>query len=69
MVLESTCKKSRTPAVGLGVSSRHCHWESPNKPSQAEAGLNHALITPWSDNTLRDRAGLGPAPWGSRAGA
>lgn len=69
MVLESTCKKSRTPAVGLGVSSQHCHWESPNKPVQAEAGLNHALITPQSDNALRDRAGLGLAPQGSEASA
>ena len=69
MVLESTCKKSRTPAVGLGVSSWHRRWESPNKPLQAEAGLNHALITPWSDNALRDRAGLGPVLWGSRANA
>lgn len=69
MVLESTCKKSHTPAVGLGVFSRHRRWESPNKPPQAEAGLNHALITPQSDNALRDTAGLGLAPWGSGAGA
>lgn len=66
MVLESTCKKSHTPAVGLGVSSQHCHWENPNKPVQAVAGLNHALITPQRDNTL-SRAGL--APRGSGASA
>lgn len=59
--------KEATPQ--LGVSSQHCHWESPNKPSQAEAGLNHALIAPWSDNALGDRAGLGPPLWGSGASA
>lgn len=67
MVLESTCKKSHAPAVELGVSSWHCHWKSPNKSLQAEAGLNHALITPHTDNALRDRAGLGLAPRGSGA--
>lgn len=31
-------QKSCTAAVGLGVSSRHWHWESPNKPLLAQRG-------------------------------
>lgn len=69
MVLESTCKKKLHPSCGAGVSSQHCHWKNPNKPLQVEVGLNHPLITPQSDNALRDRAGLDLAPWGSGASA